>query len=167
MSTLYELAGERLALQHKLESMNLDEETIADTLEGDSVAIQAKIEAYGYVIRNRNSFADAINAEIVRLQSRLSAEEKRVASIESWLLQNMNACGIKKIECPAFTISVQDNPPSVEVIDESLIPAAFIRTTEPKPPVTAPDKRAILAELKAGGNVPGCAIKQTNRLVIK
>lgn len=167
MSSLYELTGERLALQHKLEAMNLDEETIADTLEGDSVAIQAKIEDYGYVIRNRNSFADAIKNEIARLNARLIAEEKRVANIEAWLLQNMNACGIKKIECPAFTISVQDNPPSVEVLDESQIPAEYIRTPEPKPPVPAPDKRSILSALKAGGDVPGCAIKQTNRLVIK
>ncbi len=43
MSTLFELVGERLALQNKLEELNFDEQTIADTLEGDSLAIQKKI----------------------------------------------------------------------------------------------------------------------------
>lgn len=79
----------------------------------------------------------------------------------------MNACGIKKIECPAFTIAVQNNPQSVEILDESLIPAEYIRTSEPKPPVATPDKKQILSALKSGVDVSGCAIKQTNRLVIK
>lgn len=167
MSSLYELTGERLALQRRLESMNFDEETIADTLEGESTELQSKVENYGFVIRNRNAFADAINAEIQRLQDRLAAEKKRIASIEAWLLQNMMACGIQKIECPAFTIAVQANPQAVDVLDESQIPSEFMRVPEPKPPVPAPDKKAILAALKSGADVPGCAIKQASRLVIK
>lgn len=167
MSSLYELTGERLALQRKLESMNFDEETIADTLEGESTELQAKVENYGFVIRNRNSFADAIQNEINRLQDRLAAEKKRISNIEAWLLQNLMACGIQKIECPIFTIAVQANPQSVDVLDESAIPAEYMRTPEPKPPVPAPDKKAILAALKSGKEIAGCAIKQTSRLVIK
>lgn len=167
MSHLYELAGKRLELQHKLEAMNFDEETIADTLEGESTELQAKIENYGFVIRNRYSFADAIKAEIDRLQARYDAEQKRIANIENWLLINMQGCGINKIECPAFTISVQANPVSVNVLDEAAIPKELMRTPELKPPVPAPDKRRILEVLKHGDVVPGCALKQSMKLVIK
>lgn len=167
MSSLFELTGNRLALQNKLESLDFDSQTIADTLEGESTELQAKIEDYGYVIRNRKSFADAMQSEIDRMTARRNAEVKRVEAIESWLLQNMIACGISKIECPAFTIAVQANPQAVEVIDESAIPSEFMRTPEPKPPVPAPDKKLILAALKSGNEVPGCSIKQASRLVIK
>ena len=167
MTSLYELSGQRLALHNKLEAMNFDEETIADTLEGESTDLQAKIENYGFVIRNRYSFADAIKAEIDRLQARYAAEQKRISNIENWLLINMRGCGVTKIECPAFTIAVQANPAAVEVLDEAAIPAEYMRTPKPKPPVPAPDKNAIKAALKEGKAVPGCALNQSMKLVIK
>ena len=167
MSNLYELTGQRLALQSKLEAMNFDEETIADTLEGESTEIQTKIENYGFVIRNMEAFGDAIKAEESRLAVRRLAYEKRVDSIKSYLLDNMQACKITKIECPAFTIAVQANPVAVDVLDEAAIPAKYISTPEPKPPVPAPDKNAIKAALKEGKIIPGCALKQSMKLVIK
>jgi len=167
MSTLFELTGARLELQNKLEAMDFDEVTIADTLESDSTELAEKITDYGYVIKNRTSFADAMTAEIVRMTARRDAELKRIANIEQWLLTNMQGCGITKIECPAFTVQVKVNPASVEVLDEAAIPPEYLRTPEPKPPVPAPDKRAILEALKLGVPVSGCAIKHTSKLVIK
>ena len=167
MSNLYELVGERLALQSHLEALNFDQETIADTLEGESIEISKKIEDYGYVIRNRTAFADAMSSEIARMIARRDAELKRIEGIESWLLSSMLACNITKIECPAFSVSVRANPVSVDILDESAIPAEYIRTPKPTPPIPAPDKKAILAALKAGVDVPGCATKQTQRLEIK
>ena len=167
MAHLYELTGERLALMNKLDSMDFDAETIADTLEGESGELQLKIESYGYVIRNRYALVESMDAEIERMQKRADAERKRVKAIEDWLLQNMVACKISKIECAAFTIAVQNNPPSVVVNDESLIPAELWKTPEPKPPVPAPDKRRILEALKHGDIVPGCSMEQKQRLVMK
>ena len=167
MSNLYELTGNRLALQHKLEVLNFDEETILDTLEANSTELSEKIADYGYIIRNRTSFADSMSAEIERMTSRRDAELKRIAAIEKWLLRNMQGCGITKIECPAFTVAVQNNPPKVDVLDEKQIPEDYWRTPDPKPPVAAPDKRLILAAMKDGYPVPGCILTQSARLVIK
>lgn len=167
MPSLYELSGQRLQLQQKLDVLNLDEETINDTLEGESTELEKKIQDYGFVILNRHSFANAIQTEIDRLQMRLNAEKKRIEHIESWVLKNMQGCGITKIECPSFSVAVQPNPPSVEVVKEGDIPPEYMRTPEPKPPVPAPDKRKILDALKSGKDVPGCKIKQASRLVIK
>lgn len=164
---LYELTGARLELQRKLEVLNLDEETIADTLEGESSELEAKITDYGFVIRNRESFASAIKDEITRLQERLKSEEARVKKIEDWLLYNMQACGITKVECPVFTIQVKTNPQSVDVEDEKQIPAAYMRTPAVKIPEPTPDKKLILDALKAGLDVPGCKIKRSVKLEIK
>lgn len=168
MTSLYQLTGERLALQSKLEAMDFDQETIADTLEGDSTEIEAKITNYGFVIRNRSSFADSIQAEITRLQDRLEKELKRVAYIENYLLTNMVVCKITKIECPAFTISVSKNNPKVIVDDEKAIPANYLTVHDPIPtPPPSPDKKAIAKAIKEGKEVAGCHMEQGNRLTIK
>jgi hypothetical protein len=165
MASLYELTGERLALEQKLRSLDLDEVTIQDTLSGSSKDIERKIEDYGYVIRNLRAPALAIDEEIKRLQDRKKAIEKRADKVEYWLFHNMETAGISRVECPLFTIALQDNPPSVDVFDESLLPAEFLR--HPAPPPPAPDKKAIAAAIKAGQEVPGAVLKQGKRLVIK
>lgn len=168
MSSLFELTKQQLELKAKLQVMNFDEETIQDTLEGESTEIQAKIESYGFVIRDRSLFVDAMTAEIERMTARRNAEAKRIEKTEEWLLTSMVALGIKNIECPAFTIAVQNNPQSVEIYNDKLIPEEYMRTPEPAPPPEAkPDKKAILAKLKAGEEVGGCKIVQKVRLVIK
>ena len=167
MPSLYELTGDRLALQSRLEKLNFDEETILDTLDANDTELAKKVEDYVYVIRNRSAFTDAMQSEIDRMTERRNAEVKRIAKIEEWLLQNMIACKYLKVECPAFTVSVQNNPQKVEVLDEKQIPADYWRTPEPKPPVAAPDKKLILSALKDGFDVPGCAMVQSSRLVIK
>ena len=131
MTTLYDLVGERLALQNKLEELDFDEVTIADTLEGESTAIQAKIEDYAFVIRNMEALPDAIKAEEKRLADRRKAIEKRVEHIKNWLLVNMQQAGITKIESPVFTVALQNNPASVIIDDESLIDDGFKRLPEP------------------------------------
>lgn len=162
---LYELSGERLALQNKLESMDLDIETITDTLEANSMEIEAKIADYGYVIRNMDSFTDAMKAEENRMFERRKAHEKRVSKIKAWLLQNMQLCGITKIECPAFTVSLKNNPASVIIDDEELIPDGYKKLPEP-PPLT-PNKTMISTALKSGIAVPGCHLEQKQRIDIK
>lgn len=167
MSSLFELTKQQLELKTKLEAMNFDEETIQDTLEGESTEIQAKIESYGFVIRDRSAFVDAMTSEIERMTARRNTEAKRIEKTEEWLLTSMVALGIKNIECPVFTISVQNNPQSVEIYNNNLIPEEYMRTPEPKPPVAAPDKKKILEKLKAGEDVAGCRMVQKQRLVIK
>ncbi len=165
MATLYELTGERLALQNTLQSLDLDTQTINDTLEGDSTALQTKIENYGFVITEMESFTAAIKAEEERLSKRRKIHENRVEQIKNWLKMNMEACGITKIECPVFTIAVQNNPSSVVIDMESAIPECYMRLPEPPPMV--PNKKLIAEAIKAGLDVPGCHLSRSTRLVIK
>ena len=167
MASLFELTHERMELQNKLEEMNFDSETINDTLEGSSTELQEKIEDYGYVLRNRGSFLAAMDAEIERMKARRDAEAKRIAGIEDWLWKNMQACSITKIECSAFTVAIKKNPESVDVLDESLINEWYMYTPAPTPVQPKPDKKQILADLKAGKEVTGCALKRTVKLIIK
>ena len=59
-------------------------------------------------------------------------------------------------------MSVRKNPPSVVIEDEILIPAELMVT--PDPPPKRPNKVAIGAKLKAGEDVPGARLMQTEIL---
>jgi hypothetical protein len=167
MPSLFELTKERLALQNKLESLDLDTQTIQDTLEGDSTALTEKVEYYGFVLRNRDGLGDAMKAEIARMQARYDTHTKRTDAIKAWLLQNMQRCGMTRIDCPAFSVILKTNPPSVVIDADGDIPAAFMRITPPAPPVSKPDKKAIMDAIKSGYSIPGCHIEQKKRVVIK
>lgn len=167
MASLFELTGERLELQKRLESMNLDEDTIADTLEGESAELEEKIISYGYVIRNNKALIDSMDAEIKRMTERKKSEEKRLEKIEEWLINSMFACNLQTVKGSAFTIKAGLNAPSVDIVDIDAIPAAYWRTPEPVEPVSAPDKRLILSVLKDGELIAGCEIKRTKKLTIK
>ena len=164
---LYELTQQQLELKQQLMEMNLDEQTIADTIEGSSLEISKKIENYGIVLRDRESFVDAISKEIERLTERMNSEKKRIERTKNWLLSSMVTLEIKQVECPLFTIAVHENPPSVDVYNDKIVPIQYIRVPKYEPPMPAPDKRLILADLKAGKEVAGCVLKQDKRIVIK
>ena len=165
MSTLYELSAERLALQHKLEVLDMDAQTIEDTLDGNSTELEAKIENYGFVIRNMESFADAIKAERDRLDKRLKVHEIRVGHIKEWLKENMERCGISKMECPVFSIAIQKNPPSVVIDAESLIPEKY--WAQPETPPKRIDKASISNAIKSGEIIDGVHLESSTRLSIK
>lgn len=166
MSSLYQLTGERLALQSKLSELNLDTDTINDTLEGESTELEAKIADYGFVIKNLEAFGEAIKAEEVRLQERRKAQEAKVAHIKHWLLTNMQACGISKIEHPAFTISVKANPAKVVVDNEGQIPQEYFKQVIVEP-VWQLEKKVVADAIKAGVVVAGAHLETGFRIDIK
>lgn len=163
--TLFDLTQQRMELQNKLLALNFDDETIQDTLDGESSAIAKKIEDYGHVIKNMELFAGAIKTEEDRIIARRKSVEKQVENIKEWLLKNMEACSINKIECPLFTISLHDNPGKVHIFDEKLIPDEYLKVADLPPP--APDKSTILRELKEGKEISGCRLEKTKRISIK
>lgn len=166
MSSLYELTGQRLALQQQLEELNLDTDTITDTLEGESAELEAKIADYGFVIKNIEAFGEAIKAEEVRLQARRKAQEAKIDHIKHWLLTNMQACGLSKIEHPAFTVSIKSNPAKVIVDNEGQIPQEYFKQIIIEPTWQL-EKKDVSDAIKAGKEVSGAHLETGYRIEIK
>ena len=164
MTALYSLATEYRAAADRLNDLDVPEEVIADTLEGLSGEVEAKITNVAFVVRNLEALADQIKAAEGEMAKRRKAIENRAERIRTYLKTNMERCEITKIESPYFVISLCNNPESVEIIDESLIPSDYLREI---PATFAPDKTLIKSAIKDGYQVPGCAIKRTQRLQIK
>lgn len=164
LPSLYELAGDYRAIADRLHDLDLDDQTIADTLEGQSADLVTKGTNVAMVFRNMESLAEQIKAEESRLAARRKAVEKRAASIKQYLLSNMERAGISKIESPWFVVSVKQNPESVQIDDESVLPPDYLREIPAK---YEPDKNLIKQALKDGADVPGCKLVRSTRLEIK
>ena len=140
---LYELTG---AFNQVADMLEYDSENTAiiDTLESIDLAIEEKADGYAKLIRNQEASSKAFDEEIKRMK--LS-------------LQNaMVEIGKTKFKTDLFSFNIQKNQPSVEIIDETLIPDKFKKITIDF------DKTAIK---KAEEDVPGVEIKQSESLRIR
>lgn len=165
MTALYEIATEYRNAVEKLADLDLDEQTIADTLEGLGGELEVKAQNVVMFTRNLESTAAAIKEAEAQMAARRKAIERRADGLKRYTLAAMQAAGVEKIECPYFKLSIRANPPAVEVFDERQVPIDYMRV--PEPPPAAPNKDAIKAALKAGQDVPGCRLTQSVRLEVK
>ncbi len=165
MPHLYEIARNKAELERLMEYGDLDPQAIIDTLEAVEGELNEKAVNVAKVARNIDAAAAAVRQAGKDMLDRAARMEKRAESIRQYLLMNMLFSGITKIECPQFVIAVKHNPPAVMIDDEKFIPAEYL--TQPEPPAPRPDKMKIRDALKAGEDVPGCRLVQSDRVEIK
>jgi len=162
MTALYDLAGQYRKLAERLANLDLDAETVADTIEASGLTdeIQQKAQGVLMVAKTTEQYVPAIETEIARLQALKKRHERIAAGLRDYLKHNMEQAGIHRIECPLFDISIRINPASVEVFDEAQVPKELLRVAY------SVDKTAIKVELKAGREVAGCRLVSATRLVV-
>jgi hypothetical protein len=155
---LYELSS---AYQQILELIEEGQE-LDDTLESLSDAIQVKAENIAKVITTLDAQSVVIKDEEKRLYERRKSMEAQVISLKGYLETELRKCGIDKVKGQLFTIAMQRNAPSVEILDEALIPSEFIKTITN----TSVDKRLLLEALKEN-EIAGATLRQTESLRIR
>jgi hypothetical protein len=166
--TLFQIAAEYRHITDVLMDSGADEQTLKDTLEGESWPLELKAQNYGFVIRNLQATAASIKEAEEQMKARRQAIEKRAAALVERLKTGLEIAGVSKLETPHFALTIKKNPPSVDIWDERQIPAEFMRTPEPPPPpAPVPDKAAIKEAIKAGRDVPGAMLAQGTRLEIR
>ena len=155
---LYELT------QNYLQVLEIAEngDDLADTLEALEDAIEVKAENTAKVIKQLEANAEMLANESRRLSERKSAIENNVRNLKSYLQDQLDKCGKTKIKGEIFTVAIQNNPQSVDVLDESLIPSTYFIQQAPKL-----DRKELLTHLKAGEEIAGVTIKQTKSLRIR
>ncbi|ARK23594.1 hypothetical protein SporoP37_02065 [Sporosarcina sp. P37] len=159
MATLYELTGNYLQIQRMIEDGS---EGLEDTLESIEGALEDKLESYAMVIRNIESDVEGLKAEEKRLADRRKTMENGIKRMKLSMHDAMSSTGEKKIKGEKFTFTIQKNPPSLKLVDESLIPKEFLVEVAP-----SIDKKAIMERLKANEEIPGAQISQGESLRIR
>jgi hypothetical protein len=162
---LYELVGQYRALEALESSEDIPPEVIRDTLEGLEGQLQEKATNVALFIRNLDATADAIEDAAKKMGARAAMLRTRAQAMQDYLLFNMQASGITKIESPYFSLIVKKNPPTVVIDNEAAIPEDY--KVAPPPPPKRIDKAAIGKAFKAGEAVPGCHLEQRERLEVK
>lgn len=144
-----------------------DDEADLDTLEialgqvEDN--INSKAENMAKLIRSIDGDIETLKMEEKRLAERRRALENKQKNIKMYLEMQLKAMEIDKVKTPLFTVAMQKNPPSVNILDEESIPEEFKKTVV----TTTVVKKDLLAALKEGREIEGAEIKQTKSLRIR
>jgi superfamily II RNA helicase len=163
MPKLYELASQ---YEQVLAMVNdeADMEALQDTLEGLEGEITDKAESIAKLMKSIEADEQAIKAEEERLYNRRKALENRRTSIKDYLEQQLTQIGIDKVKGTMFTVSMQNNPPSLYIPDEACL-CGYDKYWIPQQPKL--DKKALLADVKAGAVYDGVTLQQTRSVRIR
>lgn len=162
---LYQLSGQLQQIAQQLAEDGLDPQTIADTLESISGDFEDKAKQIVSIARNYEALALQIKEAEAAMAERRKRLLSRVETMKSWVLREMEATGISKIDCPLFSVAVRKNPAAVVIEDERQVPADY--WIDPPPPAKVISKSLIAQALKDGFDVPGAKLVQGKRLDIK
>ncbi|MCA1852853.1 MAG: siphovirus Gp157 family protein [Beggiatoa sp.] len=165
MPTLYEISQTYLQALDALTDPEADipMQAVADTLEGIEGQLQEKAVNIAKFFRNLEATAQAIKEAEEQMARRRRAFDARVKWLRDYLKASMEATGINKIESPWFRLTIQKNPPAVEILDEDAIPDKD--TTEVVTKTI--DKAGIKAAFQAGEHVSGARLTQGTRLAVR
>ena len=159
--TLFEMTAEARRLLELLEAEEIDEAVVEDSMAG--IEWEKKLEAYCQIQRTLEAELDAHVKEIERHERRADSLKKQIERMKSAQIDFMIATGKKKAQAGTFTVSVRETP-SCDIVDETALPAEYVVQI---PASTRPDKRAILAALKAGEEIPGAGIVYRRSITVK
>lgn len=140
----------------------LDDGTLRDTLDSINEAFDDKAENIAKSIKEIEGQADIIKAEKERLAKREQAMRNNAKSMKSYLQEQMDLVGKKKIQGELLTVAIQKNAPSVKIESEQYIPEGFYI---PQP--SKLDKTQLKNELKNGLEIAGVELVQTESVRIK
>ena len=159
MPSLFDLSAD---YQHDLIAEQEDEQILKDTLESINDAIEDKADGYVAVIRTLESDNKTIDEEIKRLRQRKTSNQNGVKRLKESLQEVMEKTGKVKFKTALNSYSIANNPPSIEVTNESLIPKSYWIEQAPKL-----NKKEMLVDIKNGIEIKGAEVIQTRSLRVR
>lgn len=156
---LYELADQYQDVLAKVED-GVPEDVLKDTLESIEGDIAEKIESMAKLIRSIEGEEAIYQAEEKRLYDKRKVLENHRASVKKYMEEQLSRAGFDKIKGQLFTVTFQDNPPSVQILGE-----IAERYYVPQPATL--DRRAMIADLKNGIKVENAELIKTRSLRIR
>jgi Gp157 protein len=138
--------------------------------------VGSKLLALAKVVLTLEAEADVLETHARDLVGRASVRRRRVHWLKRWMQLQMEADGVTKLKDAFVTLWLQQSPASIDVVDETNVPAAFKRVTlklhlSQVPPgllglvqTCDVDRAGLQALLKSTGELPpGLAYRQGER----
>lgn len=155
MKQLYKISEDFRGLMDLVESGDVSEEMIDDTLKGVQGMFEEKAKGVVMVAEEFTRNVATIDAEINRLKDLKTSLTSRQNSLKEYLRINMERTGINKIDCDLFKITLRKGTPIAVINDESALPDDYVTVKT----LVSPDKRKILADLKQGVDIEGAELE--------
>jgi hypothetical protein len=162
MKSIYQITNEYQNLASQLAEGELTPELESHLLISQS-ELQNKAIGYGYVIKSFESDIYTIDSEIKRLQGLKKVRDNGITRMKSALLEAMQVYGIEKVASPTLTLSIRNNPESVEVLNEIQVDRRYWNEKV----VWSLDKVAVKKAIQSGEAVEGCVLIRTQSIQIK
>src|SRR5215471_16592899 len=136
----------------KAEDPRIDEQTLADTVEG----LTDLHEIVAAIVRAAiadEALATGLKGRIAETQDRLGRRQDCAAKRRHIAKDAMIELEIEKITAPDFTVSVRPGLPSLLVLDEAAVPSIYWQPVAPRL-----DRHGLLNELKGGTEIEGVTL---------
>jgi len=150
-----------------LELINEDGELNQDTVQAlDDIEseFEEKAIAVASYVKSLEAEQEAIQQAINSMRARQDSLSTKSEQLREYLQFNLQRLSINEISSsPYFKIKIKQCPESIDVFDETAIPAEFVREKT----VTSIDKIKIKEAIKDGIDVPGASIQRKLKLEIK
>ena len=143
-----------LAEQLKARFGEIDEETLADTLEGVSQLPEMITEIVRSGLEDE-VLVNALKQRMDEMQTRLTRLKERHDKKRAMAAWAMSQAEIRRIQASDFSLSLRPGSQRLEVCDETRLPLQFL---VPQPPRL--DRAGISALLKRGETVEGAVLVQ-------
>jgi len=147
-ATIYRALKERL----KAQDPQLDEQTLADTVEG----LTNLNEILAAIVRAAladEALASGLKGRIAEMEERRERLEERALKRRQIVKDTMVELDLKKLTAPDFSASIRPGMPALLVIDETAVPSIYWEPREPRL-----DRQGLLAELKQGAEITGVTL---------
>ena len=138
---------------------DLDAETLADTLEGITDLREMLAELIRSALEDE-ALASGLSTRLNDMKARLERLETRAGRKRQLVLRVMGEADIQKLTQSDFTASLKKGAPTLDVVDEARVPAAYW-----KPQPSKLDRQGLLAALKAGVAIEGVAFAPVQTLL--
>lgn len=159
---LYELEGNLLNVVELANSAKPeDQQLFADTIESLQDSIADKAIGYGKVINQLVADEKQLTEKMSHDRDRKRILSNNISRLKLALQHGMETAGKDKIKDIDLSIWIQNNPVSVAVTDDKLIPGEFTEIEKKL------NKTAIKQALNDGEEVPGAKLVQTRSIRIK
>ena len=152
MAKLYKLTEQYQTIEGMLgrEIEYISQDEIKETLANIKDEIEDKVASIGKLVLELKSDIESVKAEEDRLARRRSGYTSKMEWLKLYLLSEMVSTNTLKVKKDVISVTVQNNPPSAELVDITYVPEQYIKVIPEK---REPDKRAIIEHFKGTGEI--------------
>jgi len=136
----------------RTEDPQIDEQTLADTVEGLTDLHQVVIAIIRSALADE-ALVTGLKCRIADMQGRLDRLQDRASKRRQIAKDVMVELDLKKITAPDFTVSIRPGTPALLVLDEAAVPSIYWEPREPRL-----NRQELLSELKEGAEIEGVVL---------